>query len=998
MVRHGIVVLGWILGGSLGELWRTESPAIAQIVPDSRSPEPSQVSPNPGNPLEVQINGGAVRGLNLFHSFERFSVPTGGTAFFNNGASIQNIIGRVTGSSSSSIDGLLRANGVTNLFLINPAGIVFGPNASLNIGGSFVATTANTVQFGTLGNLAATDPNIPLLTVNPSALLFNTSTTPAAVTLNRTTLQVATGQSLILAGGPVNLTGASLFARGGQVNLAGVENAGRLEFTDTAVPQLQASLNQPLTDVTLAQGSIVNVRAGNGGAITLYGNTINLTENSILRAGIETGQGAVGNRAGDITIYARSAVNLLQGSFIANSTVGTGNSGNVTIATQSMTLRDGAQVNASTFGVGNGGKVTIRAQGPVLLDGQDSDLNASGFFSRVNSAAVGNSGGIDLQAASLQVTNGALLTTSTLGRGNAGTVMLNVAGEVRFEGIGADLTPSGALSSVARTATGNSGGIQITAGSLVLGQGGQLDASTSGRGNAGSIKLEISDRVDLRGDASGRLSDPGGIYSFVGERAVGNSGMIDLNAGALSLSNGAALVTTTFGSGNAGNVQIQVTGPVVLDGQTPRFSTGIFSSVGGTSRQGNGGAIRLAADTLQVTRGAAIAASTLGFGNAGTVTLAINGRARFDGVGLDGFPSGVFSTARENAVGNGGDIQIIANVLELTQGAQLRARSTGRGNAGDIKLAIADTLTIQGFDAATSNFSGLLSTSNGVGQGGTIQVQAQTVNLRDRGLISAQSQGSGRAGDVILTARDRLQVQDGQITTSATQASGGAITLTARQLRLSGNSDVTTSVFDGTGGGGDIAISTQVLIALNDSDILAFSRNGRGGNITVLAPVFFGQGYTPAALGTDPTTLDGNNRVDINASGKLSSGVITLPDLSELQRSIVSLPSDIVDVNALIASSCIAKRQNQAKGSLVLSGSTGHVSPLDNTFSIPFSTYDLVPDQAADPVLTPSPHRTTRSSLPPPSLAPSSSPPLLPQADQFYTLANGDIILGRTCR
>ncbi len=998
MVRHGIVVLGWVLTSSLGVNWLAERPAISQIVPDSRSPEPSQVSPNPSNPLEVQIDGGAIRGSNLFHNFEQFSVPTGRTAFFNNGASIQNVISRVTGSSISNIDGLLRANGFANVFLINPAGIVFGPNASLNIGGSFVATTATTVQFGTQGSLVATDPSIPLLTVNPSALLFNASTTAAAITLDRTTLQVATGQSLILAGGPVNLTGASLFARGGQVNLASVGNAGRLDFTNTIVPQLQAPLNQPLADVTLAQGSVVNVRAGNGGAINLYGNTINLTENSILRAGIEAGQGAIGNRADDITIYARSAVNLLQGSFIANSTLGTGNSGNVTITTQTMTLRDGAQVNASTFGVGNGGKVTIRAQGAVLVDGEDSAFNPSGLYSRVNLGAVGNSGGIDLQAASLQVSNGALLTTTTLGRGNAGTVMITTPGEVRFEGTGPDLRSSGAFSSVSRNATGNSGGVQITAGSLILGQGAQLDASTFGIGNAGTIKLGISGGVDLRGDPSGQLPDPGGIYSFVGERAIGNSGVIDLNARALTVSNGAALVTTTFGTGNAGNVQIQVAGPVVLDGQTPDFSTGIFSSAGGSSQQGNGGAIRLAADTLQVTRGAAIAASTLGQGNAGTVTLAINGTARFDGVGLDGFPSGVFSTARENALGNGGDIQITANVLELTQGAQLRARSTGRGNAGDIQLEIADTLTIQGFDAATGNFSGLLSTSNGVGRGGMIKVQAQNVNLRDRALISAQSQGSGRAGDVVLAVGDRLQVQDSQITTSATQASGGAITLTARQFRLSGNSDVTTSVFDGTGGGGDIAIATQVLIALDDSDILAFSRNGRGGNITVQAPVFFGQGYTPAAFGTDPTTLDGNNRVDINASGKLSSGVITLPDLSELQRSIVSLPTDIVDVNALIASSCIAKRQSHAKGSLVVTGSTGHIPPLDNTFSIPFSTYELVPDQATDQGPASLPRRAAQSSLSPPPLPPSSGPPLLHQADQFYTLANGDIILGRTCR
>ena len=115
------------------------------------------------------IEGGQRIGSNLFHSFSTFSVPTNGSATFQNRPAVANILGRVTGPAASSIDGLLRTQSSANLFLINPNGILFGPNARLNIGGSFLASTADRVLFEG-GDFFSASESAPLLTVRTAPI------------------------------------------------------------------------------------------------------------------------------------------------------------------------------------------------------------------------------------------------------------------------------------------------------------------------------------------------------------------------------------------------------------------------------------------------------------------------------------------------------------------------------------------------------------------------------------------------------------------------------------------------------------------------------------------------------------------------------------------------------------------------------------------------------------------------------------------------------------
>ena len=182
-----------------------ESSAQNAIAPDNTLPVNTLVNFNSANQTYT-ITGGTQVGGNQFHSFQDFSVPTSNTAHFDTAPTTVNAIGRVTGSNISNIDGILRTNGTTNLYLVNPNGIVFGANAKLDIAGSFSASTANSIKFSDGSEFSATNPQAPpLLNVNvPLGLQYGNSNAGATI-VNQGNLSA--GQDLVLNADKLDLQG-----------------------------------------------------------------------------------------------------------------------------------------------------------------------------------------------------------------------------------------------------------------------------------------------------------------------------------------------------------------------------------------------------------------------------------------------------------------------------------------------------------------------------------------------------------------------------------------------------------------------------------------------------------------------------------------------------------------------------------------------------------------------------------------------------------------------
>lgn len=520
-------------------LWPFSLPAAVLALPVADATLGTQNTPVATG--VVLIEGGTPVGQNLFHSFDSFNIEAEEAAFFASPIDINYIFSRVTGGDISTIDGVLGTVGSNaDLFLLNPSGVVFGETASLNVQGSLIVTTADAIALGNNGIFTATDfTSDQLLAVNPSAFFFNGLGQPGEI-INRSAvgLIVPIAETLGLVGGDITIDGSQLSAPGGQVTIASISGTGSVAFSlddnTLIVPDTLAR-----ADVAVVNGSLINTAAGDGGDITLYANNLTVSNASEISTGLRFGFGTPTSRSGNIQISATETVTVSAGSSIGNVVLGVGAGGDVTISGRHIRLLNGSQ--ASTIGIGSSdiGDVTLQAAGTIEISSSDlanngisgiltSAVSLFGFSGQGNSGNInlsaqqidladgatlgssvlsddtnvaGNSGNIAITTGNLSATTGAVITSSVVGTavGNAGNIVINASGDVTFEGINQVTQASGGIfSTVQNGAQGDGGDIDISASALEISNGAELNASTFGRGDSGTIRI-VADSLLLDG-------------------------------------------------------------------------------------------------------------------------------------------------------------------------------------------------------------------------------------------------------------------------------------------------------------------------------------------------------------------------------------------------------------------------------------------------------------------------------------------------------------------
>jgi filamentous hemagglutinin family protein len=860
-------------------------------------------------------------GPNLFHSFGNFSIGAGDIGNFlnNTGLPTSNILGRVTGGNISNIYGTIQTTGFqsANLFLMNPAGFLFGPNASLNVGGSVSFTTAqyirlfdgvNSANFyanpandGFANSILAIDPSaFEFLSAAPAAYGFQSAPDPnATITVQGSALSVPSGQSISLIGGKVVIEGANgekvqptqLSAPNGKIQLATAASPGEFDVnTLGSLPNVDGVSFTSFGSAILGPGSSIDVHGANtvwikGGQLVLSVNDATLNTSEIVAPSdtvtLNSGSSMVtstsgGEQGADIQITVKSL--SLDGSSLTTETSGDGNGGNIMADVVSLSMTNGAAINSNNFslGLGRGGNLMIEGLAGTGSAADAVTLSNSASFTTQTTAS-GGGGDLFITSNAMHLDTTASINSSTFnvgfGDGAGGNIFLNVGTLTLGEGavvqsLGQTLSPG----------VGQSGNITIQglqglgspAETVKLSPGSSVLSGTFGSGDGGQLVVTTKS-LTMQGATINA--------STFGE---GRGGDIVVNAQQLSLSGGSSITSHTdlFAPTAAAGGTITVQGlerGTKADTVSLTQGSGINSEAFGEGKLGD---IQIHAKTLTLADASTIQAGTqLDPGTAGNVTIDA------DSVSISS-ASRISSQAFSQ---DAGVVNITTGLLTLDNGT-IDTATHGLGRGGDVMLN-AGTLNL-------SNGASINSSTNSSGSAGNITIGAGTVSLSGGSKISSASLGTepvinfdgttaapGRAGNVTIHATGGFQSDASTVATSAEANHGGDISITAGSVQLAngtlinansnGPLQVTNLVLDqngnlveqvvGDGNAGNITVNSASSFVIQNSSMTTEASQASGGQITINTPQMvqlINSNVSTSVAGSSTDTAGGNISID----------------------------------------------------------------------------------------------------------------------------------------
>jgi filamentous hemagglutinin family protein len=809
-------------------------------------------------------------------------------------------------------------------------------------------------------------------------------------------LQVQPGKTLALVGGNVTIQGGNLQALSGRVELGGVAGSGTVGLNidgnniDLSFPDGVARADVSLTN------AFVKVTAGGGGSIALNARNLDILGNSELAAGIGEGLGAVGSQAGDITLNATEAITIGQWSSIKNE-VGfnaTGNGGDINIKGGSLLLNS-TYLSTTTSGQGDAGSVSVQANrnisferidissntsgqgnaGSVLVQASDNVSFANNSTIRSTTSGQGNGGSVSVQVnGDVSLADFSFISSKTFGQGDAGSISVQVNGDVSFVDSSISSQTSG---------EGDAGSISVQVnGNVSLADFSELTSSSLGEGDAGSISVQVNGNVSFT-DISGISSitegegDAGSITvlakgdvslaanSFIRNDvyAEGKGSAIHIQTQSLSLRDSSKLFVRTFGSGNAGNIQVDAVDSVTLSGVGNYGSTGLFTNTE-EGASGQGGDITVRTGALHILDGAVLSATT-----------------------------------RSNS--GGGNITADVNTLEIRGGGQMLTTAFSTGNAGSIAVSSINSITLSGSDPTYSDrlakvgrdlvdpaspASGLFSNTvaDSTGSGGTIRLQARSLSLANGAEVNVSSQGLGNAGELRVEANSISLVNGGKLEASTASGLGGNIELQVQDLILMRLHSLISANAENNGNGGNVTINAPFIVAVKseNSDIIANAFQGRGGNINITTQGIYGLEYRPQL--TPNSDINASSRFGVNGTVQINTPGI------DPSRGLANLPTEVVDASNQIAQTCAAGGGEVGKNEFIITGRRG----------MPSNPYEMLSNERPlEDIHPPSGFSSSRNSKPDtarivtPQSATSKQKPPIVEAQGWVINDKGQVVL-----